>query len=204
MIDTTQNNDPWVYVKDKVVPDELCDEIIKKFDESQTQQFQGKIGDGDVKPFVKTSTDINIAQWMDWRYLSNPLLDILSTQMNLYMEFCSRHTRESFTTGALIPLMPNYREIEADGFQLQKTPPGKGYTWHSDCFPGRLITYIFYLNSVEEGHTEFYSGAKIQPQKGRICIFPADWTYFHQGLPPKQDKYIAIGWMRETIFKRAL
>ena len=30
-------------------------------------------------------------------------------------------------------------------------------------------------------------------------IFPATWTYLHQGYPPKQNKYIVTGWIFESI-----
>mgnify|MGYP003314544719 FL=1 len=57
------------------------------------------------------------------------------------------------------------------------------------------MTYILYLNTVEEGWTQFYNGNQVSPKAGRLVFFPAIWTYLHQGYPPKQTKYIMTGWM---------
>ena len=59
----------------------------------------------------------------------------------------------------------------------------------------RYLTFILYLNSVEEGWTQFYNGNQVSPKAGRLVFFPATWTYVHQGYPPKQTKYLMTGWM---------
>ena len=89
------------------------------------------------------------------------------------------------------------------GYQVQRTDPDMGYTWHSDFAINniedaqctRLLTFIFYLNTVEEGWTQFYNGNQVSPQTGNAMLFPATWTYVHQGYPPKQPKYIITGWI---------
>ena len=93
--------------------------------------------------------------------------------------------------------------ITDQGYQIQKTMPGEGYTWHNDFSVNRdngirHLTFIFYLNSVDEGWTQFYNGDQVQPQTGRLVVFPATWTYTHQGYPPKQEKYIVTGWIFES------
>ena len=98
-------------------------------------------------------------------------------------------------------MMPkNYRDY---GFYIKKTLPGKGYIWHTDNTysidsNGRVITYILYLNTVEEGWTQFATGEQVAPELGKILMFPATWSYTHQGYPPKQTKYIMVGWLHEN------
>ena len=60
-----------------------------------------------------------------------------------------------------------------------------------------LITYLFYLNTIEEGgETEFIDGTKIKPETGKLLIFPATWTYEHRGnVPISSNKYICTGWL---------
>ena len=102
----------------------------------------------------------------------------------------------SFTTGEKIAIIPAFSKNTRDiGYQVQKTNPGEGYTWHHDYETGRILTFILYLNTVEEGWTQFYNGDQIAPQAGRCVIFPATWTYYHQGSPPLQTKYIMTGWV---------
>ena len=194
--------DPFIYVEDNVISDDICDEIIQKYEESKDAVFQGKIGDGDVRTEIKNSMDLHMGAWIDWAPLHRSLMDSLKPFIDRYMKHCvSTQSRQSFSTGALLSFGPPLGgRVQPTQFQIQKTPPGKGYVWHNDWNPGRIITQIFYLNDVEEGWTEFKSGDKVQPKKGRGCIFPADWTYFHQGYPPKSDKYIAIGWMMKQFY----
>ena len=62
----------------------------------------------------------------------------------------------------------------------------------------RILTIIWYLNDInEDGYTEFYTGLKIQPEMGKILMFPALWPWVHRGYPPKYEtKYICTGWIR--------
>ena len=61
----------------------------------------------------------------------------------------------------------------------------------------RVITYIFYLNDVNDGgETQFWNNEKVIPEKGKLVLFPASWVYPHRGLMPKSsDKYIITGWI---------
>ena len=80
-----------------------------------------------------------------------------------------------------------------------KYTPGDFYTWHHDCMDDRLLTIIWYLNDVnQDGYTEFSSGLKIQPEIGKILMFPAQWPWVHRGYPPKYEtKYICTGWIKK-------
>ena len=77
------------------------------------------------------------------------------------------------------------------------------YVWHHDGqfdqFKTRELTYILYLNDVDEGWTQFYNGNQVSPRAGRVIIFPATWTYIHQGYPPKQTKYLMTGWLHANL-----
>ena len=51
-----------------------------------------------------------------------------------------------------------------------------------------------------DGYTEFKNGIKIQPEQGKLLIFPAVWSYIHRGFPPKTEtKYICTGWIHTEI-----
>jgi len=87
--------------------------------------------------------------------------------------------------------------------KLQKTLPNEGYhVWHTENMGrnscNRLLTYILYLNDVEEGgETEFlYYGKRIKPTAGTILLWPAGFTHVHRGNPPLSgEKYILTGWV---------
>ena len=94
-------------------------------------------------------------------------------------------------------------QLNDSGYHIQKYEPNKGfYTWHNDFrFDAdrgqRFLTFIWYLNTVDEGgETEFTNGVKIKPEKGKVVMFPATWTYTHRGcIPYSNEKYILTGWI---------
>ena len=95
-----------------------------------------------------------------------------------------------------------YHELKYTGMKIQKTLPGQGYhIWHIEHGRGeedRVLTYLIYLNEVEEGgETELlHQSARIKPKTGRILIFPAGFPYVHRGNPPlKGNKYILTSWI---------
>lgn len=87
--------------------------------------------------------------------------------------------------------------------KIQKTDIGQGYhTWHyetsSRANTNRLLTYILYLNDVEEGgETEFlYFPRRIKPTSGTLVLWPGSFTHTHRGNPPiSNSKYVITGWV---------
>jgi hypothetical protein len=87
-------------------------------------------------------------------------------------------------------------------FKIQKTKIGGGYhVWHYESgsreYCNRLLTWILYLNDVQEGgETEFlYQHMRVKPEQGTLVIWPAAFTHTHRGNPPlSNEKYIVTGW----------
>lgn len=87
--------------------------------------------------------------------------------------------------------------------KLQRTEPGGGYhTWHYEAASrlvyDRLLFFILYLNTVEEGgETEFlYYKKRIKAETGKLIVAPCGFTHAHRGNPPLEDtKYILTGWV---------
>ena len=85
---------------------------------------------------------------------------------------------------------------------LQYYPVGGGFKkWH--CERGdyaktgaRHLTFMTYLNDVEDGGTEFVNQNFTMPaKKGLTVFFPTDWTYTHRGqVSETSEKYIITGW----------
>tara|TARA_R100000353_G_scaffold5149_1_gene7330 strand:- start:50 stop:688 length:639 start_codon:yes stop_codon:yes gene_type:complete len=208
-MDSTINNDPFIYIKDNVLDNTFCKHLIDKF-ENDTRPEWGRTGAG-VDLLIKKSKDLLITPLSDWREEDAIFCEIVGKQVNQY----NKHLNDcipltSRTTNQPIELTcikgAHGSKISDCGYGIQKTKAGDGYTWHDDfcvdSFNGiRHVTYIFYLNEVDEGWTQFYNGNQVQPKTGRLLLFPSTWTYIHQGYPPKQDKYIVTGWVSESIEK---
>ena len=196
---TTRLTDPYIYIQDNVLSEKQCKSIIRRFNKDK-RSVQG-ITSGGVMIDIKNSHDLLITELNDWKDIDDLFFNKVN---NLFVDY-GQHlidaggTFTSFSTGERIVINPiaTASPIEDIGYQIQKTKPGKGYVWHHDYCTKRLVTFILYLNTVDEGWTQFYNGDQVAPVAGRGCLFPATWTYYHQGYPPKQTKYIMTGWLRE-------
>ena len=86
--------------------------------------------------------------------------------------------------------------------KIQKTPAGGGYhVWHDENgeigATGRILVWMVYLNdNFEGGETEFlYYNKRVQPEQGKLLIWPAGLTHCHRGgLVTKGNKYVVTGW----------
>ena len=195
MKDSNINKDPYIWYKDKVLSEEKCKEIINRFDESPLTG-QGVTGLG-LDLSVKNSTDLQISGLEEWTDIDAIFHELISKCLQDYYDHLNEKiVHEYFTTGAKL-FIPPTEDVTDTGYQIQKTRPHQGYVWHQDYMTRRLITFIVYLNTVEEGWTQFGNGDQIAPRTGRAVMFPATWTYVHQGYPPRQTKYIMTGWLHE-------
>jgi hypothetical protein len=87
--------------------------------------------------------------------------------------------------------------------RIQRTNLGGGFHgWHFENTgnetSNRLVTFMMYLNDVEEGgETEFlYLHKRIKPKAGTMLIWPSTYTHTHRGNPPLTNtKYILTGWL---------
>tara|TARA_A100001388_G_scaffold21498_1_gene14092 strand:+ start:837 stop:1481 length:645 start_codon:yes stop_codon:yes gene_type:complete len=202
MIDSTLITDPYIYVEDNCLSEVRCKEIIDKF--NNDRHVAGVTGLG-VDLSVKDSKDMHLSYAeQDWSEEDKLFAEIIGTGHNNYYRHLNKESNFTYFTKPEEKLIfgPHHDkdlELFDTGYQIQRTEPGKGYVWHDDfdlkSGSLRYLTFILYLNAVEEGWTQFYNGNQVSPKAGRLVFFPATWTYVHQGYPPKQTKYLMTGWM---------
>ena len=170
---------------------ELCDALINEFN-NNTKKTAGITYSGN-NTNIKKTTDLHSEFWID-RELDKKLYDELNQKLQQYYIDIN-----SIYSAVYLP----YSSTSDSGYNIQHYTANEGfYTFHSDFYTDtfrgfRVLTFIWYLNDVEEGGTtEFYDGTKIKCEKGKLLIFPATWTYTHKGnMPISNDKYIATGWL---------
>lgn len=64
----------------------------------------------------------------------------------------------------------------------------------NSCF--RFLSFLWYLNTVDNGGETVFSDLKISPKKGNLLIFPPLWMFPHRGNPPVSGpKYIMSGYL---------
>lgn len=172
----------------------LCDEIIAKFDSSRHVDV-GKV----IHPIAghsqntdKTSYNLTIPQQGEWSEIYTRLHESVAEVMNRFLPH--------FPSLQLYP-------IEGTGFKIQKYLKDHGqFTWHYDGSSpqtyDRLLAMIIYLNDVKcGGETMFYyQQRKIVPMRGNGIFFPTAWTHMHCGcIPESEDKYIISSFFQFKI-----
>ncbi len=182
------NLDDFIWISEDKLSEDFCEHCIEKFNKDPSR-YQGQIGMGEVKLEIKQSIDLTISDpntVSNWKEEDKIFFDSLHNALKLYKEYVPEEMRKAV-------LNNNTQDC---GYQIQRTEPGGFYHWHQDQIDNRKLTYIWYLNDVvEDGYTEFITGKRVQPKRGRMMIFPALWPWVHRGYPPKSEiKYIVTGW----------
>ena len=169
----------------------ICDELINYFNESENK-LPGAISTG-VDEKLKKATEIKIN-------LSTDVVD--NNCIFKYFESLKKCVSDYITKYPLSAHFCNWEILERVKMQYYK-PNEAFYAYHCERsnnqqpYTSRHLVFMTYLNTVKNGgETEFYhQKLKINPEKGKTIIWPADWTYTHRGLPsPTEEKYIITGW----------
>lgn len=179
----------FIYEVRDALPRESCREMIRRFEEKNEQQLEGRMGQSaTVGNEIKRSTDLRISGRDDWKDVDAVLVRSLT---QAFQEMA--HEFPFFAAN-------RFKDM---GYQMQRTLPGEYYHWHVDSGPGefmrRQLVAIWYLNDVEGpgGETEFpIQEIRVKPEEGKLILFPPFWTHVHRGVTLEQGvKYIATTWI---------
>ena len=170
----------------------LCNEIIKFFENNKNLQEQGVTSAGkDLK--AKSTTDISVTP----NDLKNPKFEILKQYINeLHKCYLDYLDQWPFLKSML-------NKIDVGRFNIQKYSQGDHFAkLHSERTSlntlHRLFAWMTYLNDVNDGgETKFgHYGINVKPEAGKTLIWPAEWTHAHTGAVLNSgEKYIVTGWM---------
>ena len=182
----------FIYIERDALPKSFCNNVIEKFEQDDRKR-QGQVGSG-VHLEIKRSSDLSITELEDWKSYDQAFFRCLNNGLKKYVRFLP----EEYTIHKALS------EIKNDtGYQIQRTQPGDYYIWHHDQSATRMVTFIWYLNDIKDGgYTEFIDGTRIQPEAGKLIIFPATWDFLHRGVSPKTEtKYLCTGWVHADMME---
>jgi len=178
----------FIFEQKNALPAELCDNMIKRFEEHTEDQYQGRLGQtASQDSSIKKTTDLVVSGKEHWKDVDNNLFRSMGIAIK---EF-----REAY---------PYFKGPFKDmGYGIQRYNPGEYYHWHIDGgshdFSQRQLVALWYLNDVPGpgGETEFlFQDIKIKPEKGKLVLFPPFWTHEHRAVTLNEGvKYIATTWI---------
>lgn len=169
------------------VPVALCDEIVAQFERDPARHPSAVVVDGysqanDVRSGTMLAIDRSSP---DWERLFMAVVPAMRSTMDSYM--------------AKYPGLAGVVEWEGLDCSLpliEKVEPGQGFSWHYDhtlAAQGRMLAGLLYLRTVRNGgQTEFaHQNKLVQPEAGKIVLFPPFWTHIHRGVTPVgESKYV--------------
>ena len=182
----------FIYVERDALPKSFCNNVIEKFEQDDRKR-QGQVGGG-VCLEIKRSSDLSISELDDWKSYDQAFFKSLNGGLKKYIRFLP----EEYMKHRALSELGN-----DTGYQIQRTQPNDYYIWHHDQTTTRLVTFIWYLNDIKDGgYTEFIDGTRIQPEAGKLIIFPATWDFLHRGVSPKTEtKYLCTGWVHAEMME---
>jgi len=212
--------DSLIRVTEKTLPSDFCKFVIDTFENSDSLVIEGLSGGG-LNKSIKDSNDIMIPKAAEaskeWLFIYDYLRENLLFSLVEYLRknpFCYTNSSYSSDLSLIATAGSSFGSLNngIPHMQMQRYIDNQGYhAWHHENEGGptsrRELFYIYYLNDVQGGETEFkFNPMKIEPKEGNLLIAPAYWTHKHRGNPPLngQTKYIITGWIesRDTDIMR--
>ena len=190
------DNTYFIFTNKNSLSKDLCDDIIKLFEDDYNNQYKGLTASG-VNNKIKDTWDLNITDGGDyWKRYCKVLARELTNNIS---EYYKKYNINMDDYNIL-----NANSLITTSMQVQKYIKNTGkYIFHNDfdcdfiTKRTRILTFLWYLNDVEEGgETVFVNNVKIKPESGKLVLFPASWDYPHKAnVPISNHKYIITGWL---------
>ena len=194
-IKLTQEQSPHFIGSWNILNDELCNKIIKFFQDNPQLQKKGVTTGNTINEDVKKTVDITINP----NSLKGEEHEIFLKYFN-HLNECFLDYKEQF------PFLKTFiKKIGIGPFNVQKYSSGDHFSrLHAERTSvntlQRIFAWMTYLNDVKEengGSTDFdYFKISVKPERGKTLIWPAEWTHAHYGsLLKSGEKFIITGWI---------
>lgn len=171
----------FIHVYENALEPSICDFLINVFD---TNLDKHEIIKNDKKP---NFTQFNLTENCQLNEQVNTIHNILIAKVFEY-----KKKYYEFVYEKCFPPIHNFEQ-----FRIKKYNPGGEdlFDTHVDVLDydtaRRFLSFMWYLNDVDEGGETVFTDMKIKPKKGSLLMFPPLWLFPHRGDPPISNaKYI--------------
>ena len=171
----------FIKTYNNVLTKEQCQHLIDKFEDSR-QQWQKTELEGH-----RSFTEININLHEDWKEYVN----ILYTSLDRYIK---KYADEHNITHNW-PEQYGWEQIRFKKYEVNDKDEFKEHVDVMDYASAkRFLVFFLYLNDNKEGFTTFTEyDTIIQPESGKLLMFPPLWTHKHTATKPKETPKYIIG-----------
>lgn len=180
----------YIKVFENVIPESLCDMILKEYPPGDRSWRPAMVGGGVIDQQVRNVENIKI---------DDPSV--------IYHNFQKRQQIVSEMTEVMFWIMHGFRKIAPaimfesnSGYDLLKYSEGCFYREHIDSFmaqPRHLAVSLHLNDDYEGGEFAFYNkDLRFKAKKGSALVFPSNFMYPHEILPVTSGtRYSIITWI---------
>lgn len=170
-----------IKVYDNALESSVCDFLVNFFETNKDKQ---ELVQNDRKPnFTQLNLTENCKISPEVDNVHNFLISKVFEYKKKYYEFIDDRC---------FPETHNFEQ-----FRIKKYDPGGDdlFDTHVDVLDyntaRRFLSFLFYLNNVDDGGETVFTNLKIKPKMGSLLVFPPMWMFPHRGEPPiSNTKYI--------------
>ena len=198
-----------IRVYDNALDDYTCAYLIEHFEKSKRRHK--KVSRNRTPNFTEYNLTRNI--WREDRRTKkvyNDLLNKIDIHAQEYFNFVNHHFKYLFPDDIVYSrtVFPAYYGIEKFRIKRYNVGVNEAFNTHVDSMNlitcPRFISFLWYLNDVEEGGQTLFHGKEVKPKKGRLVIFPPLWLFPHMGTEPiSNTKYIMSSYLTYNMFENS-
>ena len=170
-----------IKVYDNVLSKDVCDSLISFFEENKDKHE--KIDNDKCPSFTQINFTENHKVDNNIEELHKKVLSKVLEHKKLYYEYIDSRCfpeKNSFEQFRIKKYLNNKEELFDTHVDVKDYSSARRY-----------LSFLFYLNDVEEGGETIFTGMEIKPKVGRLLVFPPLWMYPHKGcIPTSNEKYI--------------
>ena len=176
--------DNFIKVYDNVLDKESCENLIERFEKSESLLENVNVDDGDNAISFKQLTLLNQEDWKSFQ----------DSMLNVFQHYIMSYKTDCNIRRLMWPAEYGYEAIRVKRYlpnDFDRFDPHVDVMTHETA--RRFLAFFIYLNDVKEGgETEFvnlkkegtYIPYKIKPKTGRMVVFPPMFPWPHAGLIP--------------------
>lgn len=183
-----KNIEDYIVVFDNIIPNELCDRILKEYSKSNEWKIAGLAG-GTSNTNIRNVHSIGLS-FPEIIQNNIPVRQGLDNDLYNVAALAIKKYNEQF---------PEARIEQDSGYDLLRYTTDQFYTQHTDSFKAqpRAVSCSFALNDdFDGGEFAFFNRElKYKIKKGSVIMFPSNFMYPHEILPvTRGTRYSIITW----------
>tara|TARA_B100001778_G_C18454975_1_gene568487 strand:+ start:100 stop:675 length:576 start_codon:yes stop_codon:yes gene_type:complete len=166
---------------ENAIPDEICDDLIRIFDESEQKSRLDRNG-------YPNWTNLFISELIhdEKELIQNKIEEQNWHILRAYQEYLGEY-------GKYFVSDQNFFKFEEANIKCYVGGTDDRYDFHADVSSlltsRRYLAMIWYLNDdFTGGKTSFFPDCSLQPKKGSVLVFPPYWMFPHSGEPVIEGK----------------